>query len=139
MEQKIITEIHIDGKEVLHFSNLTIRQYFNRHHEFEIHVDHDTFELPGSYRADRSRELIGKAISIVLTDSVTRNETRFAGIIFEIDLAQGHGAHGEVILSGFSPTILLDSGPNLKSFKGMTLQEIVAPLFLPHLFQTYLK
>lgn len=125
MEQKIITEIHIEGKEVLHFSNLIIRQYFNRHHEFELHVDHDTFELSGSYRADRSRELIGKDISIVLTDSVTGNETRFAGIIFEIDLAQGHGFHGELILSGFSPTILLDSGPNIKSFKGMTLQEIV--------------
>lgn len=125
MEQKIVTEIQIEGKEVLHFSNLIIRQYFNRHHEFELYVNHDTFELSSSYRADRSRELIGKSISIVLTDSVTGNETRFAGIIFKIEMAQGHGFHGEVILSGFSPTILLDSGPNLKSFKGKTLKDIV--------------
>ncbi|RAJ37159.1 type VI secretion system Vgr family protein [Pedobacter cryoconitis] len=128
MEQKILTEIHIEGKEVLHFSKLVIHQYFNAHHEFELNVNHDIFELLGSYKADRSRELIGKKLVIVLTDSITRNETRFAGIICEIALQQGHGFHGEVLLKGYSSSILLDSGPSLKSFKGKTLEEIAHKL-----------
>ena len=128
MEQKILTEIHIEGKEILHFSKLIIHQRFNEHHEFELNVNHDTFELMGSYRADRSRELISKRIAIVLTDSITGSQTRFAGIIFEISMQQGHGFHGEVLLRGYSSSILLDSGPGLKSFKGKTLQEIADKL-----------
>ncbi|MBB6272672.1 uncharacterized protein involved in type VI secretion and phage assembly [Pedobacter cryoconitis] len=125
MEEKIITEIHIEGEPVLAFSYLTIKQAFNAHHWFELHVNHDTFEKLGSATAETSKGLISKFISITLTASLTGRTTVFSGIICEIGLSQSNGLHGDLVLRGYSPTILLDNGIDLKSFKGMTLKDIV--------------
>ncbi|MCX2484645.1 type VI secretion system Vgr family protein [Pedobacter sp. MR2016-24] len=125
MEDKIISEIHIDGTPVHTFSYLMIRQSFNAHHWFELHVNHDTFEILGSGKADTSRNLVGKSISITLTETLSGRSTLFSAIICEIGLSQSDGLHGDLVLRGYSPTILLDNGVNLNSFKAKTLNEIV--------------
>lgn len=126
MEEKIIPEIYIEETAVATFSYLVIKQSFNAHHWFELHVNHDTFELLGSGRTDRSKSLIGKPITISITASLTGRSTLFNGLICEIGLSQADGLHGNLVLRGYSPTILLDNGVNLNSFKGKKLKDIVS-------------
>lgn len=125
MEEQITTEIHIEGQPVLTFSYLTIRQAFNAHHWFELHVNHDTFEQLGSANAEISKNLISKTISITLSETFSNRSTYFSGIICEIALSQSNGLHGDLVLRGYSPTILLDNGIDLKSFKDQSLKDIV--------------
>ena len=125
MEDKITSEIEIDGTPLSTFSYLTIKQSFNTHHWFELHVNHDTFEVLGSGKADTSRNLVGKPIFINITETLSGRFTLFSGIICEIGLSQSDGLRGDLILRGYSPTILLDNGVNLNSFKAKTLNDIV--------------
>lgn len=125
MEDKIISEIQIDGTTVSTFSYLTIRQAFNTHHWFELRVNHDTFEVLGSGKADTSRNLVGKSIFINITETLSGRSTLFSGIVCEIGLSQSDGLRGDLALRGYSPTILLDNGINLNSFKAKTLNDIV--------------
>lgn len=125
MEERIITTISIDGKPISTFSNLMIRQSFNSHHFFELYVNHDTFENLGDYRPNNSKGHIGKQILVTITETLSRAETLFAGVICEVAMEQSHGMHGELVLRGYSPTILMDYGPVLQSYMAKSLSEIV--------------
>jgi type VI secretion system secreted protein VgrG len=121
MEKKINLEIHIDDKEIVHFNSLKITQAFNRHHEFELIINQDVIEETGSFKIDQSKSWIGKSFII----SIDHGNTAFKGIVCEVNLSQSHGLRGNLIIKGYSPTILLESGGNMLSFSDMKLDEIV--------------
>lgn len=125
MEERIITEISIDGKPISTFSNLSIRQSFNNHHFFELYVNHDTFENLGDYRPNNSKDHIGKQILVSIKETLSVTETQFAGIICEVGMEQSNGMHGELVLRGYSPTILMDYGPVMQSYSTKSLTEII--------------
>ncbi|QNK63437.1 hypothetical protein H7F33_02695 [Pedobacter sp. PAMC26386] len=121
MEKKINLEIHIDDKEIIHFNSLKISQAFNRHHEFELIINQDVIEETGSFKIDQSKSWIGKSFII----SIDHGNTAFKGLVCEVNLSQSHGLRGNLIIKGYSPTILLESGGNMLSFSDMQLDGIV--------------
>jgi type VI secretion system secreted protein VgrG len=121
MEKKINLEIHIDDKEIIHFNSLKITQAFNRHHEFELIINQDVIEETGSFKIDQSKSWIGKSFII----SIDHGNTAFKGVVCEVNLSQSHGLRGNLIIKGYSPTILLESGGNMLSFNEMKLDDIV--------------
>ncbi|RAJ26040.1 type VI secretion system Vgr family protein [Pedobacter cryoconitis] len=121
MEKKINLEIHIDDKEIVHFNSLRITQAFNRHHEFELIINQDVIEETGSFKIDQSKSWIGKSFII----SIDQGNTAFKGIVCEVNLSQSHGLRGNLIIKGYSPTILLESGGNMLSFSDMKLGDII--------------
>lgn len=121
MEKKINLEIRIDDKEILHFNSISITQSFNRHHEFELIINQDVIEQTGSFKIEQSSAWVGKSFLV----SIDHGNMDFKGIVCEVNLAQSHGLRGNLIIKGYSPTILLETGAFLESFSDMQLDAIV--------------
>ncbi|HWW41098.1 type VI secretion system Vgr family protein [Pedobacter sp.] len=121
MEKKINLEIQIDGQEITHFNSLRITQAFNRHHEFELIINQDVIEQTQSFKIDQSKAWVGKSFIV----SIDHGSMDFKGIVCEVNLSQSHGLRGNLIIKGYSPTILLETGPHLESFRDMQLGDIV--------------
>ncbi|MDY0907278.1 type VI secretion system Vgr family protein [Pedobacter sp. CFBP9032] len=124
MEKKLITEINIEDKEITHFASFTLKQAFNEHHYFELRFNHDQMGAPGLISLDDSRDFVGKTLTASFGHS-QEGMQNFIGLVSKVELSQSHGYHGIIIVSGYSPTILIDRGPDLGSYLDKDLNEIV--------------
>jgi type VI secretion system secreted protein VgrG len=133
MEYIVIAELEIDGKKVEHFSRITLRQAFNEHHEFTIRLNHDIMEDSGSFSLSNAQKNIGKSTVIRLqkTALITELAYEFRGIICEVRMEQSGRSNTDLVLVGYSPTIVLENGRNLASFYQSDLQKIVTKLTKP--------
>ncbi|MFD2584335.1 type VI secretion system Vgr family protein [Pedobacter vanadiisoli] len=124
MEKKLIAEINIEDKEITHFASFSLQQAFNEHHYFELRFNHDRMGAPGLISLDDSRDFVGKTLTASFGHSPNGMQN-FVGLVSKVELSQSHGYHGVIIVSGYSPTILIDRGPDLGSYLDKDLNEIV--------------
>ncbi len=124
--EKIAWQITVNGQTIKRILSLEVSQSFSAHHTFELRLYHTELEDPRTYRIERTRELLGKPLTVVLGTHNTADITRFSGIITEVAFEEKTGLYGEVILRGCSPTILLEGGPNMRSFLNKNLSAIAA-------------
>ena len=124
MEKKLITEINIEDKAINHFASFSLQQAFNSHHYFELRFNHDQMGAPGLIHLDDSRDFVGKTLTASFGYSQTQLQ-HFSGLVTRVELAQSHGYHGVLIVSGYSPTILIDRGEDLGSYLDKDLNDIV--------------
>lgn len=111
----------IDSKKISHFTSIRLKQVINSHHQFEIHVPHAAIESPLAYTLENAQEWLGKVVHIVLEE-----KNNFLGVVTNIDFDQEMGHSGnQIIVSGFSKTILLESGEKLYSWEELSLKDIV--------------
>jgi type VI secretion system secreted protein VgrG len=134
MESLVVAEIFVDGNRLEHFNDVFLTQRFNQHHEFSIRVNHDVLESSGSFRLDNSKDLIGKGalIKLVQTFGVARETAyEFSGLICEIGMLNSQNGTADLVIKGYSPTILLEDGPRLASFNNKTLKDVVTATMQP--------
>ena len=133
MEYLVIAEIEIDGSKIEHFTNITLRQKFNAHHEFIIRINHDVLETSGSFSLENAQKQIGKPTLIRLQQMADSLELayEFRGIICEVRMEQSGISDADLVLVGYSPTILIESGQNLASFYNNDLKKIVQQVTKP--------
>ncbi|MBO9674062.1 MAG: type IV secretion protein Rhs [Sphingobacteriaceae bacterium] len=124
MENKLIVEISIEGATIAHFASFNLLQAFNQHHYFELHFNHDQLGAPGLISLDDSRDFVGKTLTASFGHSL-ENMQHFSGLVTKVELSQSHGYHGVLVVSGYSPTILIDRGPDLGSYLDKDLDTIV--------------
>ena len=129
--------IEIEGEELKDFLNLTIDQNIYTHHEFEVVCRMDTFEDRDGFVMEQSKKLIGSVINITIESKVKGksqpSEHMFKGLITGIQTAKSHtGESDHVILSGFSPDILLSDNPGNYSFENTTLKQIADDILKPY-------
>ena len=119
IKEKII--FGIDRKEISHFTFIELHQTINNHHTFTIKVPHSVIEKPRAYTMENAQSWMWKVVHIAL-----ENKNNFLGIItnIELDFNLDH-VGSQIILTGFSKTILLESGTNLHSWEDTTLQDMV--------------
>ena len=117
--QKII--FGIDRKEISHFTSIELHQIINDHHTFTIKVPHSVIEKPRAYTIQNAQNWLGKVVHIPL-----ENKNNFLGIITNIKLELNADLVGsQIILTGFSKTILLEPGQKLHSWEDTTLQDMI--------------
>lgn len=124
MVNKLIVDISIEQVSVTHFSRFTLDQRFNEHHTFELRINHDQMEDTNSITLFKSKDFIGKSLTVqfgVLGD----NSNIFTGIITKVEIAQTHGFRGDIIVTGYSPDILIDRGASLGSYLNKDLKSIL--------------
>ena len=128
MARHVTVNISIAGnsKPVTTFHSLTIQQNMGAHHQFELRVPITVFEPTGDPAiVNNSNKLMGKVITIEFADSRTKAiQNTFLGIITEITFNKFKGAKGDLLLRGFSPTIVLENGAHFASFNEKSLAEI---------------
>jgi uncharacterized protein involved in type VI secretion and phage assembly len=123
--------IEIDGEDIKHFLYLNINQSMYDHHTFEVVCRKDTFESSDSFVMEKSKNFIGSTITIAIEakkDGETESQPGlfFKGIITSIR------ATNQIILSGYSPDILLNDNPGNRSFENKNLKQIADDVLKPY-------
>ena len=119
IKEKII--FGIDRKEISHFTSIELHQTINNHHTFTIKVPHSVIEKPRAYTMQNAQNWLGKTVHIAL-----ENKNNFLGIIVDVGFEFNLDHVGsQIILTGYSKTILLESGQKLHSWEDTTLQDMV--------------
>ncbi|SMC95843.1 type VI secretion system Vgr family protein [Chryseobacterium sp. YR221] len=113
-------EIFIEGKEIKFFKHFKLNQSAVKHHQFDLTLAHDTLGSTENHNLEQAQSFLGKRITIVFKYKDVDNgpERNFVGVITEVGFEQDKGSLGNIILTGYSPTILLDSAPHTQSFGG---------------------
>lgn len=113
--------IGIDGKEISHFTKIDLKQTINTHHEFTISIPHSVIERPRAYTMENAQQSLGKVLHIRLSAA-----NNFLGIITNVRYQQELGHVGsQIVISGYSKTILLESGQKLNSWEDFNLKDMV--------------
>ena len=112
--------IVIDGKIVPHYKHFSLQQHSQTHHRFDLTLDHDTFGEYENHNLESSNKFLGNRLTVVIRykDIDDSPERTFVGVITKVGYLQEHSSLGSIVLSGFSPTILLDGAPHTQSFGG---------------------
>ncbi len=124
MAKFLKSSLFIDGQDFLPSAGyrVTIKQRMLDHHEFQISFPTESTESGGGLM-DISMGYIGKKIAI----NVNEGGLEFLGIITNIELIKTNGSNGNVVLSGFSPTILMEQTYQSNSFdEDTTFDQVIA-------------
>lgn len=113
-------DIYVEGKPIKYFKHFKLKQKASKHHKFELILAHDTLGNPENHNLETAQDFLGKRITVVFKykDVEESPERNFIGVITEVGFNQEKGSLGNVILTGYSPTILLDAAPHVQSFGG---------------------
>ena len=113
-------DLVIEGKEIKHFKHFRLSQSAVKHHEFSITLAHDTLGAAENHNLEEAQNFLGKRLTVVFKykDVIDGPERNFVGVITEVGFSQEKGSLGNIVLSGFSPTVLLDAAPHIQSFGG---------------------
>jgi hypothetical protein len=129
MQNQVIANIEIEDQTIEHYSSVIISQKFNEHHTFSIRIKYDVLEKAGSFSLSNAQKLIGKSAVIKLLQANTLDIAyEFHGLVCEISVEQSENFSSDLVIKGYSPTILLENGPNFNSFYKKKLQDIVGDL-----------
>src|SRR5512145_2965373 len=103
------------------FVSIAIRQSIYSHNEFEVVCRRDTFEESDTFTMEQSCKLIGALIIISIEHGKEKDnpasKLMFKGLITSIRSGKSYTCESDqVILSGYSPDILLSDNPGCCSF-----------------------
>lgn len=113
------TQITIDGTSLDNFSHLSLVQRMYEHHNFQIVIGHEVMESLGGHTLDQSKNWVGKLAVMTFGDNT------FSGIVTSVDMVHRHGLFGDLVISGYSQTILLESMPHYFSWTDKSLRDVV--------------
>ena len=117
MEPKV--KIDIDGTAINGYNHLSVVQKMYDHHTFKIVIGHEVQDELGSHTLDKSKDWLGK-IAII-----SMGEYDFVGIVTTVNMVHKHGHFGDLVIEGYSKTIMLEAGPHLFSWADKSLRDIV--------------
>ena len=133
MQNQVIAYIEIEDQKIEYYTSVMLTQRFNAHHEFVIRIKYDVLEKQGSFNLKNAQKLIGKSAIIKLYQAGISGDPayEFRGIVCEITMEQSENFMSDLVLKGYSPTILLENGASLHSFYGCDLKKIVQKITKP--------
>ncbi|ROH97655.1 type VI secretion system Vgr family protein [Chryseobacterium daecheongense] len=113
-------DIVVEGQVIKHFKHFKLKQSATRHHEFDLMLAHDALGSAENHNLENAQNFLGKRITVVFKykDVEDGPERSFVGVITEVGFSQEKGSLGNIVLTGYSPTILLDAAPHIQSFGG---------------------
>jgi uncharacterized protein involved in type VI secretion and phage assembly len=132
MQNQVVAEIEIEDQKIEYYSSVIIKQQFNDHHEFFIRIKYDVLEKMGTFSLEKAQKMIGKTAIIKLKKADDFEDAyEFRGIVCEINLEQSDNFTSDLVLKGYSPTILLENGIHFASFYKKNLQQIAQQITQP--------
>ncbi|MDV3928928.1 Vgr family protein [Elizabethkingia anophelis] len=110
----------VNGKIIPHFKDFKLKQSTRNHHEFELILAHDSLENRQDHTLEDVNKFLGGRLTvrIMYKDVDNSPERVFVGVITKVGFSQDNHSLGNIVLKGFSPTILLDAAPHTQSFGG---------------------
>ena len=117
----------LDGQKFLAKNSYTVKlnQKTADHDTFHITVPDDALDSFEGYVMENSKNLLGKNLTITYWRFGKERQT-FTGIIGKIRNKKDEGGgYGELYITGYAPSILLENGKDCQSFEDKTLEQIV--------------
>jgi uncharacterized protein involved in type VI secretion and phage assembly len=129
--------VEIEGEELKDFLHISVSQSIHTHHEFEVVCRMDTFEDKNGFVMEQSKKYIGSVITITIEakpkGEKQASEHLFKGLITSIRTTKSHtGEADQVVLTGYSPDILLRDNQGTSSFENKTLKQIADDILKPY-------
>jgi type VI secretion system secreted protein VgrG len=126
MAQAVETIIEIDGRKIKDFISLKLSQSIYAHHEFRLECFAEA--LGGNMEAvfNASTDLIGAPVHIQVTSAAEQSRLSFSGIVTQVAAASSNGHSGNIIITGASPTVLLDQGPQHRSWLRKSVRSMIS-------------
>jgi hypothetical protein len=110
----------IEGKVIKYYKHFKLVQSSRRHHEFSLALAHDALGDRQTHTLEEANKFLGKRLTAVISykDIDNSPERTFVGVITGVGFSQEKMSLGNIVLTGYSPTILLDGAPHIQSFGG---------------------
>jgi type VI secretion system secreted protein VgrG len=124
MAQLTESSININGIPIAQFTSFTLKQDIFEHHNFTLVCPAESIDGKEGSIFNKSKDLIGATLNAQIKMIGGKGRLDFAGIVTQVETAKFSGHAGDVIITGYSPTILLDSGPHCKSWEKKALKNI---------------
>lgn len=114
-------------------SGFTLVQKYDGHHSFELRVPLESVESDGGQTFSKSKAFIGQSINFKISGVTGDNnigsvQNEFNGVVTGIAISRHGGVASDLLVKGFSPTIILDHGLNTKVFAKSTLSSLVSSI-----------
>jgi type VI secretion system secreted protein VgrG len=141
MAQATKTTITINGKPITKFSSFSLSQGIFDHHFFRLACPAEAIDGKTGIVFSQSKTWMGKPFIIEINpqdDSSSAEGFVFNGVVTQIQTERFGGSVGQVVISGYSPTIMLESGPHCKTWEKKAVKNIVQDV-LKHFPQDALK
>jgi len=124
MAQLVDSTISINGTPISQFSSFTLSQGIFEHHTFRLICPAESVDgTSGVFTS--SRDMMGATLTVqIKADDLSGAQLKFSGVVTQVETARFGSYHGDVVISGFSPTIVLDSGPHCKSWEKKAVKNI---------------
>jgi len=99
--------------------SLSLEQRFNQHHSFRVAVASETLESKKAVNVDNSVNFLGQTLEVNVSSrkKLSGDGLKFKGIVTSVHIDRGYTTDNLIVLSGFSPTYLLEDGLGCKSFE----------------------
>ncbi|WP_207431288.1 type VI secretion system Vgr family protein [Sabulibacter ruber] len=116
--------VNIGGEDFTQrYSTIHIRQELGWHHSFEIRILlTDILDKFKGILSKTAKDLFGKPVEISLQGNKCR------GVVTGVSLNRVRRQENELVITGGSPTVVMDEGPNTISFYEQTLKQIADTL-----------
>lgn len=117
--------LSLDGEPFLSRNSyeVILEQKTNAHDTFSIIVPDDALDTYEGFVMENSKKLLGKKISLSYWQYGSENQV-FSGIVTGLKNRKESG-YGKLIITGHSPSILLENGRADRSFEQLSLSQIV--------------
>lgn len=114
--------LEIAGIPMPSFVQLMLKQSINEHHYFEITLDIQAIEVYGVEIPEASKDWVGKKVIMDFGGTI------FVGVATMVGLHRSGGTHGNIKVTGYSSTFLLESDHTCASWCNKSLSDIVKEL-----------
>jgi uncharacterized protein involved in type VI secretion and phage assembly len=127
MAKLVKTTIHVNGIEIKQFHQFSLNQGIFAHHTFKLVCPAEVLDDIKSTPLSKSKNLIGTSFKIKIENfEGSATPLQFLGLVTQVEAAKYNGHSGDVIVSGYSPTILMDNAPHCKSWEDKNFQYIAS-------------
>ncbi len=124
MAQFVNVNINIGGKAIRQYSSVALSQDVFEHHEFRIVCPAEAIDGTSGSVFNKSKDFIGAKLTIEIDAVGSDGKLQFSGVVTQIESSRYSGHAGDIIISGFSPTVLLDNGAHCKTWEKKAVKNI---------------
>jgi uncharacterized protein involved in type VI secretion and phage assembly len=128
----------IPSSKLSGFSSFTLEEDIFHHSRFRLKVPSKLIEEKEGDFLVKSKDLVGKQLTVDFIADTMKNTltSSFIGIITNVGLDRQFEGEQLVVLSGYSPTITLDSGAHCTSFLDKNLKSIANKALQDYSYET---
>ncbi len=138
MAQLVNAQITIGGNEIRHYSSFQLTQDIFSHHVFRLVCPAESLDGTTGKLFNSSKDLMGATFTAQVDSVEAAGALKFSGVVTQVEAARFASHHGDIIITGYSPTIILDSGPHCKSWEKKAVKNIAQDV-LKHFPQNLLN